>query len=76
VAQHNYPEGEEPDVEVELDGIWHPGKLHGWTDDGEQRLMDVAWRTDLGTDFLDTVPAQRVRGIALKPTLHPREDTP
>lgn len=76
MAEYVYPEAERPEVEVEVDGLWHPGVLCGWRDVEGQRQMDVEWRTELGSDFIDTVPNVRVRGTALKPAPPAQDDGP
>lgn len=63
MPQHVYPPAERPDIEVLVDGTWHPGELRGWWDRGGQRPMNVSWRTGPGLTRLDTVPAGRVREV-------------
>jgi hypothetical protein len=58
-----YKPHERPDVEVLLDGTWHPGELRGtWRRKGN-RLCKVSWRDRPGMTHLDTVPDEQVRLI-------------
>jgi hypothetical protein len=61
MAEHIYAAADRPDVEVLVDGTWHPGELRGWWDRDGRRLMNVSWRSAPGMTRLDTVPAERVR---------------
>jgi hypothetical protein len=58
-----YKPSERPDVEVLVDGTWHPGELRGtWQRNGKD-LCNVSWRDRPGMTHLDTVAADRVRLI-------------
>lgn len=61
MAEHVYRPDERPDIEVEVDGTWHPGELRGWWDRDGRRLVNVSWRPQAGITYIDTVPADRVR---------------
>lgn len=61
MAEHVYAPADRPDVEVLVDGTWHPGELRGWWDRDGVRLMNVSWREAVGMTRIDTVPDDRVR---------------
>lgn len=59
-----YPIDQRPDVEVEVDGAWHPGELRQWVqrDDGTW-WADCSWSTAPGSRRLDSFEAERVRRV-------------
>jgi hypothetical protein len=63
MAEQVYDPHERPDVEVLVDGTWHPGELRGWWDRDGERLVNVSWRAAVGTTYIDTVRADRVREV-------------
>lgn len=46
-----------PRVEVVVDGVRHPGKLHGIWRRGGQDVCEVSWRSRLGVTRIETVSA-------------------
>jgi len=58
-----YQPHERLDVEVLVNGTWHPGELRGtWRRHG-RKLCNVSWRDRPGMTHLNTVPADRVRPL-------------
>lgn len=57
-----YRPNERPDVEVHVDGVWHPGELRDWLhrEDGTW-WANGQWRRRPGETYIDTVPADHVR---------------
>ncbi len=56
-----YHPAERPDIEVQVDGAWHPGELRMWEPVAEGWAGQVQWRREVGMTFIDTYPAERIR---------------
>ena len=56
-----YPRGEEPDVEVEVEGQWHPGDLQAWTKRDGSWWAHVVYSTGPAQTYRSIIPAERVR---------------
>jgi hypothetical protein len=60
-STHN-PEHEEPlNVEVDIDGAWHPGHLNSWKPRSDGLWANVTVQTTAGRIHDRTLPAHRVR---------------
>lgn len=56
-----YHPADRPDVEVMVDGNWHPGELRMWQPTPDGWAGQVQWRREVGMTFLDSFPAARIR---------------
>ncbi|HXH77339.1 hypothetical protein [Nocardioides sp.] len=56
-----YSPDERPDVEVLVNGVWHPGELRAWQRRDDGWWANVQWRPRAGETYIDTVPAIDVR---------------
>lgn len=59
--QRIYAHGEEPDVEVLVDGTWHPGELRSWRHTDQGWVGMVRWHRGPGDNLLESFPADRIR---------------
>jgi hypothetical protein len=51
-----------PDVDVLVDGPWHPDELRGTWRRGGVDVCNVSWRERLGLTRIDTVAPERWMG--------------
>jgi len=57
-----YAPNDRPEAEVLVDGVWYSAEVRSWMiDDAGDWWASCSWSKGPGDNYLDTVPAARVR---------------
>lgn len=56
-----FPPAERPDIEVLVDGTWHPGELRAWHLRAGAWWANVNYRLGAAQQYVNVVPADHVR---------------
>ena len=63
-----YAPNDRPEAAVLVDGTWYPGEVRSWMiDDEGSWWASCSWSKGAGQNYLDTVPAERVRQVGEPP---------